>query len=570
MSVNLSMNPFNWYQTFSKTGGFLDEDPLMSQNSSFAMHQGTMGGDDKLGSERAYQEKLALINKFATVIETRKQLLKTLKSLRKVPITQTIIDAYINEGFYSNNSFETFDVLYTGEAFNEEINDELKKFNSKFQMQQVIIDMLPNLITLGDFLLTPKVDINQQAGVVDLLDNAIIEDILPIYRGQNRQQFFKLTNNPTKPVQELDPETYIMFSIPNDPIRVKLDFTNNGVLESYNLPEYIKMGRSIFTTAIDMIKRLEMLELANLALALRKILIPLILSMGVPAGTPTKDVISLVKHFENHLEQIFSEMGNTDNLTVTQIMALSSKVRIIPQYSDGKGTTEALNIGSTKEPDTDATNNLKKEIAVSTSTPYYFVATDGTESVNDQQIMQKTYGKFTKKLNELQHAVKTGLANLYVLHFKNFNGGRIVKATDFSINFKQVLNVDALNNMELLVGSAASIEQIYNAVKPITQDPELSIGLDKEVLLRILNGAFDNVPNARGLFIKRKAIQASFDDINGGVIPQGNGQPEDNGDLQMNTGNNSNVQGTEGLAPDEYKDAMNDPENVKFLQQMGK
>lgn len=539
----LNFNPFSWFSKISKTGVYLDNDFIANptDNVGASPISNTYSNGNK--SSQGEEEKQALINKFIATVNTRSMLLNSLRDLRKRPIVQTIIDAYINEGFYSNNRFEVFSCTYMPKPKKKEIQKIIDDFIEKFKLQHVIVNLLPNLLVLGEYFLAPILDPNKKDGVIDILDNVITDEILPVYRGQLVKNFFKKTNSASNPVRELPANNLIHFVLPGEPVVVRIEKITGDVNELYQLPEYLKVGKSIFFDAIDLIKRLETLDLANLALTLRQILLPILLSIGVPAGTPIKDVIALTEHYENHIEQIFSDVGSINNLTVTNLLQLSSKIRALPQYSDGKGTLEVLDLLSNKQPNTEQTNNIKKEIGLLTSTPFYFIATDGTEAV-DRTTMLKNYSKFTKRLTEVQFAVRTAIIDLICLHL-NYSG-YVVKPSELDVNFKQIINVDVMDRNEQLIGAANGLSETYDAFAKIASDPNSKSELDPDVLDKIIDEFFYNIPTAKGIL---KRIKPK---------PEEKSPSEDNTDLNQF----DNTASTEETPPEENTPEETPPEET--------
>lgn len=495
-------NPFAKLFNYTKTGRYLQNDPTIDPNYNNIPYSNNFLDQSYENIAKRNKEKEALLNSFTNTITTRSGMLNTLRGLRKSPIVQTIIDAYINEGFYSNNKFEVCDATYVGEKDREKRQEIMDKLSERVFIQSALVSILPDMLTLGANIVTPIVDSKRRNGVIELLDNAVLDDILPVYRGQTIEKYYRIANG--KPIEE-NAEKYIYFTLPGEPIRIKIDDPDGR----YNLPEYFKFSKSIFLHAIDMIKRLDMLDMANLALALRNILMPVLLSIGVPAGTPIKDVISLTRYYENHIEEIFSGIPNPNNISITNLLQLSSKIKALPQYADGKGALSILDINSQKTPNTDQTNQLKRELALYTAVPFYHLSTaDGTDNTMDRITTLKQYAKFTKRLNEVQYGTKFGLYQLYLLNFK-YSGIEDVSMKDISINFKQIVNTDMLDMMEFLTGSAASLTELYSSASTIASDENSNLEIDQDVLLKICNSIYDNIPNAKGLLRKKQVEEIS-------------------------------------------------------------
>lgn len=494
-------NPYSWYDRYTTTGTYIESNPIVNGSGAITLPKHDFL-DSKTGTtnRKKYEERLALVRKFYDTIQTRRGLITQLRTLSKYSIVQTIKDAYMNEGFYSNNKNEVFTPTYIGSANKSKVNNAITKVIDDLNLQQMVIELVPETMQMGEALWTPVYEDGK--GIVEVLDNARIEDILPIYRGTKIKSFYKMTQDPQKPVQEEDKDKYIHFMLPNDPIKIQMEYSGSGVKEIYNLPETLKFGRSIFLQAIDMIKRLEMLDVANLALALRKIIFPLLLSIGVPANTNSKDILELTEYYENHIEGVFSELGNFSSLSVTEILAVASRVRALPQYADGKGSLSVLDLNDqNKAPDTEQTNQIKKEIALYTSTPAYFVSTDLADSAEDRATMLKKYSKFTKRLAELQFTVAKGLQKLLSLHLCSI--GLQVKPEEIQIAFKQIIDVDLLQRLEFMVGSSASLSELYNTLSGIAGSEYSGLEINPEVLLNMVNSIFDEVPGAKGILRKK-------------------------------------------------------------------
>lgn len=517
-------NPLSWFkQSGADKGRYLENDPISTGSIPATLPSHTHV--DRANNQKAYLEKLALLQKFSQVISTRRELITSLRTIAETPTAQIIKNTYMNEGFYSNNNNEIVKVSYIPEDEREEIQGIIDTLFKDFQLNQLLVDNIPQLIQIGELLLTPKYE--KDKGLVELLDNALLEDILPIYRGQKQVQFLKLTQDPTNPVQELDPDTYIHFMLPGEPIRVKVSIPENGIIKNYNLPETIKMGKSILYHAIDMLKKLDMLDAINLSLSLRGILMPSILSVGVPAGTIMKDLPEITEYYESHIEDIGMDVNQLETTNILDMLTMSAtKVRVIPQFSDSKGALASVDLGKEKTPDFEQADKMLKQVALTTDTPINALSIDG-EAI-DRATLLKNYSKFTKRLAELQFAVKHGLAILICNHLY-IGFGFKVAPEELAIDFKQIVNVELLEKLEFLVGSSASLKELYDTISAIAQDENSGMEMDTDVLLALVDSIFKDIPGAKGILRKRKkpVIAPIGDDPN--VSTTGDGSSPDLG-----------------------------------------
>ena len=446
------------------------------------------------------QQLQALIKKFYGVIESRKELLSTLESFRSNDVVQTILDVLIDDGFYSSSNPEIFTVEYKGKVEKDLIQKIIDDLVSNQSLNDLVVDILEDFLLLGEHLLS--LEIKQGQGIVSIKDDVKLSNVYGVYSGNKRSGFLVKENGKLKTVP---PNTYAHFVLSPRKLRVELEGT-----ETYT-PSYLRIGRPIILSAINKIKQLQTIEMGNLALDLKQILAPVLVLVGIPAITTPDEATEIVEKYEKHLSDVFDTSKLTEDFDLSDMLAIASKIKVLPNYSDGKGSIETLQIDTDKQADREREESIRRNITSSIGMPPNYLSIQDTQGSNKIDNL-KIYSRYSRKLNSIQYSVAKGIKEIIVFHLQAL--GKDVNPDDIVIKMRSIINVDLLDNMEFLLTISSGIGDFFDSLTRITESEELNLKLNTEKFLKFLESIFNNLPNAEGLIEFQKPQQTPTDDTN--------------------------------------------------------
>ena len=431
-----------------------------------------------------------LVQKFFNYLNSRKDLLKTLDGLRNNDVVQTIIDVMIDDGFYATSNPQIFTVEYKGKVNKDMFQSVIDDFIKKHNLNDIIIDILEDLLLFGEYLL--RLEMKDKEGIVKIIDDVNIENIFGIYNGTNREFFLKRTE---KGVTKLPPESYAHFVL--SPRKLRVQFEGLG---DY-IPSHIRVGRPAILNAINKLKQLQLLEMGNLALDLKQILAPILVMIGLPAVTQPSEAGAIIEEYEKHLSDMFENVDIEKNMDFSQMLAMASKIKVLPNYSDGKGSIETLQVTTDKTADREREESVRRSIASATGVPFYYLSILG-ETGSTKLESLKVYSRYSRKLNGIQYSVAKGIKEIFNFHFKAL--GHNIDPEDISVKMRTIVNVDMLDNMEYLVTIATAIGDFFDNITRITESEEVNVKLNTEKFIQMLQALLDQIPNAEGLIEYQK------------------------------------------------------------------
>lgn len=443
----------------------------------------------------------AIVQKFFGLINTRKGLLNQLESLKSNDVVQTIINVLIDEGFYSNSQAEIFVVEYRGSSESSLIQKAIDDFVNEFSLNDVIADILEDLLLNGEYFLRLETKKNQ--GIVDIIDDVSIENMYAVYKGSSKQYYLKKTSNG---VDKIDKDQYAHFVLNHKKIRVDL----GGGKDSSGdfIPSHIRVGRSIILGSMSKIKQLQTLEMGNIALDLKQIVSPIIAMIGVPSTQSPEEVSALIEYYENHLSDLFEGVDLDGESDISELLKRATKIKVLPNYSDGKGSIETLQIDTDKVADREREESIRRSIAVNVGIPSSFLSIMG-ETGNGKMDNLKVDARFSKKLNSLQYSVARGIKELIYVHLTNM--GFDPELNNIVIKMRSITNVDMLENLDMLMTISEAIGNFHDNISKLAESELVKFQINTEKYNKFLKSFYDSLPYTEGLIEIKNPQKTSTD-----------------------------------------------------------
>jgi hypothetical protein len=506
---------------------------------------------EKIINNLPNKELNSLLKQTIFHVDHRRKMMKALYQLRGNDVVQTIMDVVIDDGLVSSNDNKIFTIKYAGETEKEEIQDILDKFLTKHKLDRTVLDFIDEALLYGEYML--PIYHEKGRGVYKLLDNADMVDMMAVYQGQDKVCFLHQKKNT---IEEYPADSHIHFVLSHRKIRVEVpSYTLSD--DSYTLPQYLKVGKSIIFPVINKLKQLEILEMANLALDLKKILAPVVVMVGMPDNTQTKDIGEIVETYQGLLKSSTKNMARGGDLKMEDILQICGEVVVLPSIGNTKGSIQTLAIDSEKESNSDKEEQLRKSIALTIGLPFYYLSLQGENGMSRLESL-KLFARYSRKLNALQDCIIDGVRELLQLHLSDL--GFIVDADDILIEMRQITNVELLDSMEYLVALTQAINDLLGIINMLNDNPNIDIGVDSEKLLEFLNKLFSEFPGCENLLIHKVK-----NDENTKPDPDNNGNSNNSTDNSFNsfTGYRTNKNGITELAKKLAEEMRKNDKNTK-------
>lgn len=446
-------------------------------------------------------ELQSLLRETLYQVDTKRKMMKALYDLRGNDIVQTIIDVFIDDGLVSSNDNKIFNIKYKGETQQEVIQDCLDKFVKQQKLDRTVLDFIDEAILYGEYMLPFHHE--KGKGVYQILDNADMLDLLAVYEGQEKVCFLHKKNNV---IEELPKDTYIHFVLSNRKVRVEVKDQFNYSNDTYQLSQYIKVGKSIIFPVINKLKQLETLEMANLALDLKKILAPVVVMVGMPDNTQTKDIGEIVETYEGLIKKVYKNLGNMGSLKPEDLMNIAADVVVLPSIGNTKGSIQTLTVDSDKESNAEKEEMLRKIVALTIGMPFYYLSLLGEQGMSRLESL-KLFARYSRKLNNLQDCIIEGIKELLMIHLKDL--GYFIDEDDLHVGMRQITNVELLDSMEYLVALITALQDLLSIINSINDNPNINIGVDSEKLLSFFNKLFSEFPDCENLLVFKDKTENS-------------------------------------------------------------
>ena len=482
----------------------LQKDPNSQDMKKWFKSWGIDSTTKKKRSDKSKEHLDKIVQKFFGLISTRKGLLTQLEALKGNDVVQTIINVLIDEGFYSNSQAEIFVVEYRGSSEKDLIQKAIDSFVNEFSINDVIADILEDLLLNGEYFL--RLETKKGQGVVDIIDDISLENMYAIYKGSSRQYYLKKTGSG---VDKIDKNQYAHFVLNHKKIRVDLDSNSKDSSGDY-LPSHIRVGRSVILGCMSKIKQLQTLEMGNIALDLKQIVSPIIAMIGVPATQSPDEVSALIEYYENHLSDLFEGVDLDGESDISELLKRATKIKVLPNYSDGKGSIETLQMDTDKVADREREESIRRAIAVNVGIPSSFLSIMG-ETGNGKMDNLKVDARFSKKLNSLQYSVARGIKELINVHLTSM--GFDPELNNIVVKMRSITNVDMLENLDMLMTISEAIGNFHDNISKLAESEIVKLQINTDKYNKFLKSFYDSLPYTEGLIeIKQLGKQGTNTD----------------------------------------------------------
>lgn len=496
-------------------------------------------GADSVDSRKIISTLLSVYN---DKIEDKRVLLTQARELFYTDIIQTVVDIMIDDGFNSfQNEKEEFKIEYIlddddlqnlGEEYQNQIQNIIDEFVSKFALKARVAEIVPELLRDGEYAFGILFDPQNKKGITEIVDDFDVINLLPFYENnklalviyKNQHDDDKSTVSPWIDFNSNDnsPVMYkadnIVFFRLNGPtkFKIKMDaFYNNEFKKLFHektgirLPKYIRTSLPIYAGALDKLKRLKIMENVSTVLDLNDVLKPEIVHVTVPANTSPIEVDTIIRDYERHLNDM-SGLTEADTLDLQTLAAQANRRKVLPQWMDTKGTLTSAGINQAAKGQAawDSIDKLRNLIALSIGIPPFYINISANPAGKAETI--KLYSRYTRKLTALQKTLADGIKDILMIHLEHC--GFNINRDNLRVSFKALTSADAMDDTDLLLGLVNAISDMWVALDKITSSDNNNLTIDDEQFKAFFDRCTSTYLNISNIL---RIDEAKFDSVDG-------------------------------------------------------
>ena len=226
-----------------------------------------------------------------------------------------------------------------------------------------------------------------------------------------------------------------IFVLDSQKVRVMVPDRERGAKK---IPQYIRIGRSVIYPALNKLKSLQILNMAKIAKAVKRVLMPTIFSIGVPSNASPTEVNAAVAQYEKSINNFALGMRQNQDLSFAEVFQMAARIKMIPQFTDGKGQMQNLQVNQDNEADSidKQEQGERADVALTLGFPIHYFVRNPDVQAQDKLTTLKAHSRYTRKGVSLQESVQEGVRDLIMLHFKHLKDAPTIDPRDIQVKFK--------------------------------------------------------------------------------------------------------------------------------------
>jgi hypothetical protein len=407
-----------------------------------------------------YQSIAAYGTIYTNISGYRKDVVKEVNKIRTFYLVDVILNQVVEDALAPDVS--TGDILKVWSE-NPTIDAEIKKMNERYDFDDLVCDIAPDMLAYGDYVLKtdiPIKDKNDKPGLQDIHDTVDQEKVVAITKRGKVEKY--LVENKDGKLEISEPANYIKFTLGNHKIRVDLrkEYSNTADKDDIlsKVPKHIRIGKSLLYPVIAKIKELELLEQLVPATKLSKLSSGTLIGVQLPPGVEIDKAMQAARKIEGMINKKIGIDIQKQELTLESIISAAGRLKVVPLLGD-KGTLQKLDYKS-DEPDDllRSVEDVRKVICTSIGVPYEIIF-GGTEA-NKGEILKK-YARYLRRLKSIQKAIAEGIREMISIHLAN--KGVTFKEADVKVEFRnKLIEIDNLDRLEFV---DTTINLLANQIK---------------------------------------------------------------------------------------------------------
>lgn len=402
---------------------------------------------------------------YADATSSRRNLIAEIERIKTFYLVQSLYNAVIEDSLVPDIS--TNEILQVVSQ-NTDINAELKTLQTLFNFDQIVNDIITEMLAYGEYNL--RLVVQPGDGVIDIVDDVDPTRVVVFYSQGFPYYFLQQTD---RDLEFFPPYLFANFIYGRQRLRLKLsnEYQRMGkYIDAYGqpAPSYCRIGRPLLYGVLSKMKELILLEQLIPSSQLNRIVTGSLITVNMPPSMEPKEVWEAARRYEDTLNSKIGVERSTGDISVTDILSTAGKLRVLPQFGDKGALTNINEIKENKTLDDllHSVVDIRAVICGSLGFPpeLFF----GGREAGAKGEFLKRYGRYLRKLKDVQRAISGGVKQICMSHL--INKGILARPEDIQVVFSnELINVDELEKLEFRDGLVSMISQIDQVVTALTQ-----------------------------------------------------------------------------------------------------
>jgi hypothetical protein len=372
---------------------------------------------------------------------------------------------------------------------NRKIEKILQKLEKDLALDQLILNITPDLLAYGEYVLkvdfgkplqfkdeltTGKTVVKQTGkGIVAIRD--VVEQGKVVSLTQDADYKGYLAMEEDGKIVKYPTSYFVKFTLSGQRVRVKLEDQvpfynrkNNAKIQDLleKLPRFIRVGKSVIYPFISKFKELELLEKLIPASKISKLSNVNLVGMQVPPKYDLEQGLHAAKRVEGIVNNKVGVDRKLGEVTVQSVLSLAGRTKVIPLFGE-KGSLEKLDFKNDEADDlTGSAKDVREIIMDSIGIPFELVFK--SEGDNKGELL-KRYARYLRKLKNVQRSIVEGVKQICKIHMESL--GEEFDETELEVEFlNKLIEIDNLDKLEHADVTVSLLGNVKNFFSDLTED----------------------------------------------------------------------------------------------------
>lgn len=419
---------------------------------------------------------------YARVVESRLKIIQAVDAVSNFYLVDVMVEQMTEDALSPEiGSNEILQLKYPKDP---KIEKELQRLERRLDLDQRLLDITPDMIRYGEYVLKTEIDAGEETQVKNDLGNGelitkkskakglvalkdTVEQGMIVGLTQDGDQAGYLGIDERGAIVRYENADFVKFTFGGTRVRVRLADqipwarTENIKKFLETLPQYVRVGRSAIFKFIPKIKELELLEKLVPATKLSKLANVNIVGLSVPDQYDVDKGLAAAKRVENLINNKVGIDSQLKEITVESIVAIAGRTKVVPTFGD-KGSLQKLDYRIDEADDmASSADDLRKLICDSIGIPYELIYKSEGDA-NKGEIL-KRYARYLRRLKNIQRSLAEGVKQICAIHLANI--GMDFREEDIVVEFKNKLieidNLDKLEHADVTISFLTNIDEFF-------------------------------------------------------------------------------------------------------------
>jgi hypothetical protein len=436
---------------------------------------------------------------YSKVSSKLKEIIEVVDSVRYFYLVEVILNQIAEDALAPKiGDDEIFKFSCQDESIQKEL-DELKK---KIGLDQLILNITPDLLAYGEYTLSTVIGQSKKPvkndlkgdgefvpksgkGIIDVKDIVDQGTVVSLTQDGQIEGYIQYDKTEGKVVVK-ETADFIKFSMGGTRVKIEtsellpLEYIKNPVVKRIadNIPRFIRMGKSVIYPVLPKLKELEILEKLIPATKINKLSQGNLVGINLPDNYNLEEANEAVRRIESMINKKISVDPTSGEITVEAILSTAGKTKIIPLFGE-KGRLEQMDF---RDPEPDdllgVTKEIRELILDSVGIPSELVFKSDSDSKAE---VLKRYSKYLRKLKKLQKTIAEGIKQIAYIHLANKDISFKEEDIDvqFNNNLVEIDNLDKLEHADVTVSLLGNVRDFFNDMVQEDSPYAKNVNLDK-------------------------------------------------------------------------------------------